>query len=88
MSTKKRTPKLTGTELGDWWEGLTHADRIKAHAASALYEVLKDIDLRTTQARLASNIGRKKNHTEFLLGELERITGIARSALAQAEGKP
>lgn len=51
----------------------------------ALVEALADVELRLTQARLAASVGKKKDRTDFLLGEIERIGAIARSALAQAE---
>ena len=56
----------------------------KLHA-DKLAEALRDTELRTTQARIASGIGKRKNQTEFLLGELERIAGAARQALAAYE---
>lgn len=49
-------------------------------------EVLKELELRMTQAILASNIG-KKNQTDFLRGELERLKVIARAAIARAESE-
>jgi len=48
-------------------------------------KALREVDLRITQAILASNIGRKKNRTEFLLGELERIKTVVRDALAKTD---
>jgi hypothetical protein len=61
-----------------------------AHCANhfpAVVEALADIELRTTQARLAHDIGCKsaKKQVAFLLGELERIATTARIALAAAE---
>ena len=49
---------------------------------------LRDIDLRTTQAIIANDIGNpsKKKQIRFLLGEIERIKGVARAAIAKAEG--
>jgi hypothetical protein len=47
------------------------------HQRDELLEALKDIELRCTQARLASGIGRKKDQTDFLLSELERISKVA-----------
>jgi len=49
-----------------------------------LAKALEDIELRTTQARLAASIGTKKDRTEFLLGELDRIASVAVIALAKA----
>ena len=54
--------------------------------AEALAEALREVELRMTQARIASGIGKKKNQTEFLLGELERTQQVARDALAKWEG--
>lgn len=45
-----------------------------------MLEVLQDLELRMTQAILASHIG-KKNKTEFLRGELERMRTIIRATL-------
>ena len=49
-----------------------------------LTAALKDIDLRTTQARIASGIGKRKNKADFLLGELDRIKKIALDAINTA----
>jgi len=55
------------------------------HAAGpALLEALEDVELRCTQARIASTIGKGKDRTEFLRGELERISAQARAAIARA----
>jgi len=54
---------------------------VNEHAG--LKDALADIDLRATQARLASKIGKRKNRTDFLLGELERMQTVARAALAR-----
>ncbi len=62
----------------------TERDKAKAHA-DKLAEALRDTELRTTQARIASGIGKRKGTTEFLLGELERIASAARAALAAYE---
>ena len=50
-------------------------------------QALREIELRTVQARIASGIGRQssKQQVAFLLGELERIRNVAVIAL-QAEG--
>lgn len=54
-----------------------------------MLETLKDIDLRATQARLASQIGKqsKQRQIDFLLGELERLQEVARAAITKAEGR-
>lgn len=44
---------------------------------------LAEIELRLTQARLACGIGRKKDRTAFLLGEMERIETALRNARAE-----
>ena len=51
----------------------------------ALLKALNDIDLRVTQATIASGIVKQKDRTEFLLSELARIKAVAFSAIAQAE---
>ena len=51
-------------------------------AAPELLATLGDVELRCTQARIASTIG-KKDQTEFLRGELERIAEHARAILAK-----
>lgn len=55
-------------------------------AAPELLAALADVDLRCAQARLASGIGKKKDRTDFLLGELERIAKHARAAIEKAKG--
>lgn len=56
--------------------------------AQRLADALADIELRATQARIASGIGRQSaaRRYEFLLGELQRIANVAREHLAQWEG--
>ena len=49
-----------------------------------LVAALLDVELRCTQARIASTIGKGKDRTNFLRGELERIAGQARAALDKA----
>jgi len=54
-----------------------------------LIAALKDIDLRCTQARIASRIGKqtKQKQIDFLIGELERLQAVARAAIdADGEG--
>ena len=51
-----------------------------------LIKALKEIELRTTQARLASTIGKKKDRTDFLRNELERIGKVARAAIESTVG--
>ena len=46
-----------------------------------LIAALEDVELSCTQARLASQIGKKKDRTEFLRGALERIANAARTAI-------
>ena len=53
-------------------------------AAPDLAEALEDVCLRVTQAKMASRIGKKKDRTEFLLGELDRIAEQVMAALAKA----
>lgn len=65
------------------WQALaiSRYERMTAlwHENDKLKSVLKDIELRATQDRIASNIG-KKNQTDFLRGSLERIGKVARTA--------
>lgn len=56
-----------------------------AAAAPQLKRALEEIELQTTQARLASTIGKQKGKSEFLCNELERIGRFARDAIAAAE---
>ncbi len=51
-----------------------------------LAAALCDVELRCTQAILASRIGKKKGKDDFLRGELERISGQARIAILKATG--
>ncbi len=51
-----------------------------------LLAALADVELRCTQARIASTIGKGKDRTDFLRGELERIAKCARAAIARIEG--
>lgn len=50
-------------------------------------EALRDIELRMTQARIASEIGRKSGRAEadFLRRELEQVGKIARAAIERGE---
>lgn len=59
-------------------------------AAPGLLAALESIDLRLTQARIASEIGKKKDadRVEFLRGQLEEIRKDARAAIAKVEGRP
>jgi hypothetical protein len=56
-------------------------------AAPDLLAALQDLELRATQATLASGIHPRKNHTDFLLGELGRMKDVALAAIAKAQGK-
>ncbi len=58
-----------------------------ANAAPALLAALQDVDLRTAQARIASDIMPMSKRASFLLGELERIQQAARKAVALATGE-
>lgn len=57
-------------------------------AAPELKHALEDVELRCTQARIASDIGNESGLKKagFLRGELERIGKAAREALNKAEG--
>ena len=57
-------------------------------AAPDMLAALRDIDLRTAQAIIANDIGNpsKEKQIRFLLGEIERIKGVARATIAKAEG--
>ncbi len=56
--------------------------------ANELLKGLQDVDLRVTQAIIASGIlGKKKSPVEFLLGELERIRTHVRCVIANAGGQ-
>ena len=50
-----------------------------------LLAALADVELRCTQAKMASTIGKGKDRTEFLRGELERISEHARAAIARCK---
>lgn len=50
-----------------------------------LREALADVELRCTQDRMASTIGKKKDRTDFLRGALDRISAAARAALKVSE---
>jgi hypothetical protein len=57
-----------------------------ANSHADLVAALRDVDMRTVQARIASGIGREPatKRVAFLLGELERIRGVACAALEKA----
>ncbi len=74
--------------MGEHWTGspvqaarqlLNERERLRNELDAAISygqertSLLDEIELRCTQARLASSIGKKKDRTEFLLSELERI---------------
>jgi len=64
------------------------ADALNAAAAApALLSALEDVELRATQARLASAIGKKSGvkQADFLRGELDRIGQAARAAITKAQ---
>lgn len=74
-----------------------HADNSEANAEflvravnshEDLKKALEDVELRCTQARIASDIGNESGLKKagFLRGELERIGKAAREALNKAEG--
>ena len=58
-------------------------------AAPGLLTTLEDVELRCTQARLASAIGKKsgQKQADFLRGALEEIATVARAAITKAAGK-
>ena len=60
-----------------------------AASAPELLAALQEVELRTTQARIASGIGKNtKQHTiSFLLSELARIADAARQAIQKAQGE-
>jgi len=65
----------------------TRANCYLLASAPTLLEALQDIELRLTQARLASGIGRQTTkQADFLRGECERIAQVARQAIARATG--
>ncbi len=52
-----------------------------ANSHANLVSALEDVELRITQARLASTIGKKTGKLEFLQNELNRIGKMAREAI-------
>ena len=56
-------------------------------SAPDLLSALEDVELRATQARLASAIGKKSGvkQADFLRGELDRIGQAARAAITKAQ---
>lgn len=69
-----------------------HPDNEQAKANAALIasapdllSALEDVELRATQARLASTIGKKAGQADFLRGELDRIGQAARAAITKAQ---
>ena len=56
-------------------------------AAPEMLEALEEVELRCTQARLASGIGKESatKRVEFLIGELQRIAAVARAAINKGE---
>jgi len=54
-------------------------------SAPDLLSALEDVELRATQARLASTIGKKAGQADFLRGELDRIGQAARAAITKAQ---
>jgi hypothetical protein len=80
-----------GDPIADAVPGLPDpaAELARLRASNAgLAAALADLDLRACQARIASNIGRPSlKKADVLRGELERIQGVARAALAKAEGR-
>jgi hypothetical protein len=61
-------------------------NQVMARVTRSLLAALLDIDLRCTQERIASQIGRRRGKDEFLRGALERISQRARKALEDATG--
>ena len=59
------------------------ADIIAEH--DALRAALENVELRVTQAIIASGIGSKKDRTDFLRGELTRIAEHTRAALSKGQ---
>ena len=55
-------------------------------ALAKLVTALEEIELRTAQARIASTIGKKKDRTDFLCNELQRIQKVARAAIKSVIG--
>lgn len=66
--------------------GTCRIECINEKAATAIYCAVMD-GAKCNWTQLGGNIGRKKNQTDFLLGELERIQAALRAAIARAEGK-
>jgi hypothetical protein len=61
-------------------ETAAERDRLREQVKTLL-AACKDIDLRVTQTVIASGIGKQKDRIGFLLGELERIKGVALDAI-------
>lgn len=61
----------------------TAAELVKRwNAYPELVEAIKDLDLRATQARIASSIGQPRlKDADFLRGEMERISQVAHTLL-------
>lgn len=55
-------------------------------AAPEMLKALAEADLRCTQARLASTIGKKAGQADFLRGELERIQTVLTVAIQKTQG--
>jgi hypothetical protein len=73
--------EVESEELAQSWIKMSHTPDLLA--------ALADVELRTTQARIASSIGGKTRAqtVSFLLGEMERIGTAARAAIVNAVGK-
>lgn len=93
----KLTPLYFETEPDDGPEGEAALAAIHSEnaanarliaAAPAMLATLEDVELRATQARMASTIGKKSGQEQanFLRGELERIALVARAAIEKATG--
>ena len=61
-----------------------HDDARLIAAAPDLLAALRDVELRLTQARLASTIGKQKGKADFLLGEIGRVGDVASAAIRKA----
>lgn len=82
-----------GEEIADLceWAPQNHpeqrANKALIIAAPDLLAALEDVELRATQARIASTIGKRVGKADFLRSELERIGDAARAAIAKATGE-
>jgi len=86
----KRDAELIADFFGE--SATDHGNAEFAHRACTshydLLAALEDVELRATQAGIAWGIAKKKKQTAFLLGELERLKAVARTAIAKAKHVP